>query len=103
MFELDYLTQKLVFTRHPDVEHPNLIHGFAPTFAVHAIEVAVDQVEPLAAELDAFLTAVRTGGAPMVSGEDGLWALAMAEALLRSAAETRPVDVVDPIARPVAT
>ena len=41
--------------------------------------------EPLAAELDAFLAVVRDGGRPVVDGEDGLWAVAIAR-LLEAAA-----------------
>jgi predicted dehydrogenase len=44
-------------------------------------------------ELDAFLRVVRDGGRPIVDGEDGLWAVAIAGALLESAATSRPVDL----------
>jgi predicted dehydrogenase len=40
--------------------------------------VAIEEHEPLRAELDSFLSAVRTGGRPVVSGEDGLRALKLA-------------------------
>src|SRR4051794_2775904 len=32
MFELDYLTQRLTFTKNADVAHPTLIGGYAPSF-----------------------------------------------------------------------
>ena len=38
-------------------------------------EQSFDQGDALRAEIEAFLTAVRTGGAPVVTGEDGLRAL----------------------------
>lgn len=95
MFELDYLTQRLTFTRSPDVAHPTLIRGYAPTFEGPVVEIPVEAVEPLAAELDAFLGVVRTGGEPLVDAEDGLWAVAIASSLLRSASERRPVDLSD--------
>ena len=94
MFELDYLTQRLTFTR-TDVAHPRLIRGFAPTFAGDVAEMPVSNAEPLAAELDAFLGIVRAGGRPVVDGEDGLWAVRIASALLESAAAGRPIEFSD--------
>lgn len=91
MFELDYLTQRLTFTRAPDLAHPTFIRGYAPTFEGPVVEVPVDATEPLAAELDDFFEVVRTGRPPVVDAEDGLWAVAIASALLRSAAEARPI------------
>ena len=94
MFELDYLTQRLTFTR-TDVAHPRLIRGFAPTFAGDVAEMPVSNAEPLAAELDAFLGIVRAGGRPVVDGEDGLWAVRIASALLESAAAGHPIEFAD--------
>lgn len=99
MFELDYLTQRLTFTRAPDVSHPTLIRGYAPTFEGPVVEIPVEATEPLAAELDDFFEAVRTGRPPLVDAEDGLWAVALAAALLRAAAEGRPIDLSDLAAR----
>ncbi len=93
MFDLDYLTQRLTFTKHPDVAKPTLIKGYAPTFTGDVHEVAVNSSEPLAAELDAFIAVARGGVAPMVSAEDGLWAVAVADAMLRASAERRPVEL----------
>ncbi len=41
--------------------------------------LAVDDVEPLRAEIESFLNAVRTGEPPAVTGEDGLAAVQLAE------------------------
>ena len=49
MFELDYLTQRLTFTR-ADAGGPDLIAGYAPTFAGNVAELPVAIGEPLAAE-----------------------------------------------------
>jgi predicted dehydrogenase len=92
MFELDYLTQRLTFAR-ADVANAQLVGGFAPTFAGEVVELPVVNAEPLAAEIDAFLTVVRTGGRPIVDVEDGLWAVAIANALLEAAAAGRPVEL----------
>ena len=93
MFELDYLTQRLTFTKSADTLHPTLIRGFAPTFEGDVAELPVAKTEPLAAELAAFLDVVRSGARPVVDVEDGLWAVAIANALLEAAAARAPVDL----------
>ncbi len=90
MFELDYLTQRLTFTS-ADVGSPTLIDGYATTFEGNVVDVDVASHEPLAAELDSFLDVARSGDRPVVDGEDGLWALAIASSLLQAAADGRPV------------
>jgi predicted dehydrogenase len=94
MFELDYLTQRLTFTRG-NTDQPVLIAGYAPNFLGDAADIPVASAEPLAAEIDAFVRVIREGGRPAVDGEDGLWAVAIANALLLSAAERHPVDMTD--------
>ncbi len=94
MFELDYLTQRLTFTRGSDMTNPRLIGGYAPTFAGDEVELPVPNAEPLAAEIDAFLGVVRAGGRPIVDGDDGHWAVVLAHALLKSAREQRTVELV---------
>jgi predicted dehydrogenase len=93
MFELDYLTQRLTFTRATDTTNPRLIGGYAPTFEGEVVELPVASAEPLASELDAFLGVVRRGGRPVVDAEDGLWAVAIATSLLDSAANGAAVDL----------
>jgi predicted dehydrogenase len=51
---------------------------------VRPIEVKVQRKEPLRAELEAFLDCVRTRRRPLVSGEDGIAALALATEVGRS-------------------
>ena len=93
MFELDYLTQRLTFTRATDTTNPRLIGGYAPTFEGEVLELSVASTEPLAGELEAFVSVIRTGGRPVVDAEDGLWAVAIATSLLAAAAEGRAVDL----------
>jgi UDP-N-acetylglucosamine 3-dehydrogenase len=95
MFELDYLTQRLTFTRATDTTNPRLIGGYAPTYEGEVAELPVASAEPLALELDAFLRVVRTGGRPVVDAEDGLWAVAIATSLLSAAADGAAVDLGD--------
>ena len=94
MFELDYLTQRLTFSRATDTTNPRLIGGYAPTFEGDLVELAVATGEPLAAELEAFMTVVRNGGRPLVDAEDGRWAVVLADALLTAARERRTVELV---------
>jgi UDP-N-acetylglucosamine 3-dehydrogenase len=94
MFELDYLTQKLTFTRS-NVERPQMIAGYATTFSGDVVEIPVVSIEPLRAQLDEFVRVLRTGDQPYVPGEDGLWAVGIANALLTAAAERRPIDLSD--------
>jgi UDP-N-acetylglucosamine 3-dehydrogenase len=93
MFELDYLTQRLTFTRATDTTNPRLIGGYAPTFEGDVAELPVISGEPLAAEIEAFLQVVREGGRPLVDAEDGLWAVAIATSLLTAAATGQAVDL----------
>ncbi len=93
MFELDYLSQHLTFTRSIDTTKPRLISGYAPTFEGESVDLPFDSGEPLAAELDAFLGVVRDGGRPVVDAEDGRWAVVLADALLRAARERRTVEL----------
>jgi UDP-N-acetylglucosamine 3-dehydrogenase len=101
MFELDYLTQRLTFTR-ADVSSPKMIDGYATTFEGDVVVIEVASREPLAAELDAFFATARAGGRPAVDGEDGLWAVAIASALLEAAASGRPVAPAVDLARATA-
>ena len=92
MFELDYLTQRLTFTRS-DVSSPRLIRGYASTFEGDVAVIDVDAVEPLGAELRDFIDAVRVGRRPTVSVEDGVWAVAIANALLDASRSHMPVSL----------
>lgn len=88
MFVVDYLSRDLTFFEN---DHPR---GEAGDWAarhlkgvsegpVHVIEI--EKREPLRVELEAFAEAVRTGAPPPVSPDDGLAAMAAAEALVRAA------------------
>jgi UDP-N-acetylglucosamine 3-dehydrogenase len=99
MFELDYLTQRLTFTRATDTTNPRLIGGYAPTFEGEVVEMPVASTEPLAGQLEAFVGVVRSGDRPVVDAEDGLWAVAIATSLLDAAADGRTVDLSDLFSR----
>lgn len=94
MFELDYLSQRLTFTKAA-VDRPTTIAGYATMFEGDVRVVHVESREPLAAELEAFLHVVRSGDRPVVDGADGLWALAIASSLLEAAKTGEPVALDD--------
>ncbi|MGZ3586776.1 MAG: Gfo/Idh/MocA family oxidoreductase [Candidatus Limnocylindrales bacterium] len=93
MFQVDYLSQALSFTRGARELAPAYLDGYAPTFAGETVQLPVVAAEPLRRELDSFFAAVRSGGPPAISGAEGLWALALANTLLRSATEHRPIEI----------
>lgn len=96
MFQVDYLSQSLTFTRGAAELAPTYLDGYAPTFMGETVGLPVTPAEPLRRELDAFFSAVRSGGPAAITGEEGLWALALANLLLTSSAEGRPIPV-DPL------
>ena len=51
---------------------------------VHVEELQIDDVEPLRAELESFVSAVHTGAKPEVTVEDGLAAVETAEKIVRA-------------------
>jgi predicted dehydrogenase len=90
MFVVDYLTQDLFF-----FENSSMATRFEPIAVAsgvsegNMVRYAIQRIEPLRAELEAFAAAVR-GDAPVaVSLADGLAAVEIAELCLRSAAEGR--------------
>jgi predicted dehydrogenase len=91
MFELDYLSQRLTFTRGSDVTKPELIAGYAPTFAGDTVELPVAGGEPLAAELTDFIDVIRRGGHPKVGADEGRVAVVLADALIRAARTGRAI------------
>ena len=54
------------------------------TRLVHVQQLEIDDVEPLRAQAEAFITSVTTGSRPVVSGEDGLRAVETAERIVAS-------------------
>lgn len=93
LFEVDYLHQTLTSMPWPSDESPDYVGGYAPTYGGSPVDLSVERAEPLARELDAFFDAVRSGGPSPVTALDGLWALALAEALLASSAAGRSVAI----------
>jgi UDP-N-acetylglucosamine 3-dehydrogenase len=94
MYRVDYLTQDLYYfengmTLSPEWDALRNLRGVSEGSMTR---YAIAKREPLRAELDGFIAAVRGDDANFVSGEDGLAALQIALALLRSGLDTRPVE-----------
>jgi UDP-N-acetylglucosamine 3-dehydrogenase len=91
MFRIDYLTQDLYFyenatTTTGDWEALRVLRGVSEGRMIRHV---VAKQEPLRSEQEMFLKAVR-GEAPVaVTGEDGLMALALAQAIVTSGREHR--------------
>ena len=62
--------------------------GFQPDGSYSMRHLSVDHAEPLRAELQAFVGAVRNGGKPAVTGEEGVAALEIAIRCLQGKALT---------------
>lgn len=93
MFQVDYLSQTLSFTRGQAELDPTYLGGYAPTFPGETITLPVEPAEPLRREMDAFLATVRDGTPPVVSGDDGVWAVRLANLFLESAAAGRALEL----------
>lgn len=93
MFRVDYLTQDLYFFENAtaqggDWETIKILRGVSEGRMIRHV---VAKKEPLRAELESFVAAVR-GEAPVsVTGEDGLRALAIAQAIVTSGVESRVI------------
>ena len=90
MFVVDYLTQDLFFFENssldPHFEQIAMVSGVSEG---NMVRYAIQRIEPLRAELEAFAAAIRGESPVMVSLADGLRAVEVAELCLRSATEGR--------------
>jgi len=94
MFLVDYLNQDLYF--YENSQAPSRWDAMALFKGVeegNVLKIRVSKIEPLEAELRAFVGAVAGGVRPAVTGADGLRALALARLLIASAREGRVLDV----------
>jgi predicted dehydrogenase len=95
MFRLDDLTQDLYFYENAQA-NGQLWQGLASLKGVSEgsmIRYALKRYEPLKAELQAFLNCIIEDTEPPVSGEDGLEALRLAQALVESGEKQQVIEV----------
>jgi len=93
MFRVDHLMQDLYFYENAETDDDrwsaiSLLRGVSEG---RMIRYPVRKYEPLRAELESFVRAVLDDEPVPVSGEDGLAALKLARALIRSSREGRPI------------
>lgn len=94
MFVVDYLEQNLTFFENSDADpHFEMLAKVSGVSEGNMIRYAINRVEPLRAELEAFASAVRGERPVGVSLSDGLAAVRLAEIALESAATGRAIDV----------
>ena len=93
MFRVDHLMQDLYFYENAETDGErwsaiSLLRGVSEG---RMIRYPVRKYEPLKAELESFVRAVVDDGPVPVDGKDGLAALKLARALIRSGREGRPI------------
>jgi len=95
LFRLDDLTQDLYFYENAQVNGDlwSTLKTLKGVSEGHMIRYAIQRYEPLKAELQAFLGAVKEGKPVPVSGEDGLKALRLALALVESGQKHQVIEV----------
>jgi len=95
LFRIDDLTQDLYFYENAQVNGDlwSTLKTLKGVSEGHMIRYAIQRYEPLKAELQAFLGAVKEGKPVSVSGEDGLAALKLALALVESGKDHRVVEL----------
>jgi len=95
LFRLDDLTQDLYFYENAQVNGDlwSALKTLKGVSEGHMIRYAIQRYEPLKAELQAFLGAVKEGKPVPVSGEDGLKALRLALALVESGQKHQVIEV----------
>lgn len=94
MFVVNYLLQELYF--YENAVAPTNWHQLSVLTGVSEgamIRPMISRHEPLRAELDSFAKAVKNDTDPLVSGEDGLKALVIAQALVESGLQQRIVAI----------
>jgi UDP-N-acetylglucosamine 3-dehydrogenase len=99
MFRVDYLTQDLYFFENGTVNGSDwpalrMLRGVSEG---RMIRYVVAKKEPLRLEQEAFLAAVRGEQPVMVTGEDGLQALRLAEALVKSGTSQQIVSLMEQV------
>ncbi len=99
MFKVDYLTQDLYFYENA-VSNGSNWETLQVMRGVHEgrmVRFHVDKKEPLRAEQEAFLAAVRNEAPVVVTGQDGLRALELAQAIVTSGQDHKIISLNYPV------
>jgi predicted dehydrogenase len=86
MFVANYLTQDLLFYENNYMTEGNWdsLRTLVGVSEGNMVRIMIERKEPLRAELESFVQAVTTGTEPLVTGEDGLVALELAQRMVES-------------------
>ena len=99
MLEVNWLTpykkRKLEITGVDGIISLDYIDQSVNVYGKSTQNVDVPYKEPLKEELGSFLSAVKNGEEPKITGEDGIYALKVVTAAMKSAKDTSPVDIND--------
>jgi len=94
MFVVNYLTQDLYLYENEyvdsDWDRLGMLKGVGEG---NMIKLRIRNREPLHIELESFVRTVFEGREPQVSGEDGIRALALAQAMVKSGREHQIVEL----------
>ena len=90
MYQMDYLSQNLTFFENSHVGYWPAPSGQGVSEG-NMIRYQIDRVEPLRIEIETFARAIRGESNGLVPLEDGIAAVAMAEAMLRASESHRAV------------
>lgn len=95
MFRADYLTQDLYFYQNPEADdtHWGTLSVLRGVSEGAMTRFAFQKREPMRAEQEAFIAAVNGDRSGIVSGQDGLAALRIAQALVRSGKEHQLLEI----------
>jgi predicted dehydrogenase len=91
MYRVDLLNQDLYFYENSHVGYWSDATGRRGVSEGNMVKYRIDRAEPLTLELTSFLGAIRGEDSDIVSVADGLAAVALAEAVKRSALEHRAI------------
>jgi predicted dehydrogenase len=87
MFVVNYLTQDLTLYENSSLGGAPEVLAVMGVVEGRAIRFPIQRVEPLRAEIESFVAAVRGGGKPHVDGDEGVRALHLAHLIARSGRE----------------
>jgi len=94
MFMVNYLTQDLYLYENEyvgsDWDRLGMLKGIGEG---NMIKLRIGKREPLRAELEAFAQSVEEGGPPPVTGEDGIRALTLAQAMVESGRQHTAIEL----------
>lgn len=91
MFIANYLSQDLYFYENAEVNGT----GFDRKMGIKEgamTRYVIDKKEPLKLEIESFINIVKTDKEPLISGEDGMMALNLAQKLIKSAEERKVIE-----------